>query len=82
MNCEERNQVYDGFTMVDVTAKRIIRQANNVKKRIKEEGGISVEDVNDVMDEIIEIAEDMEHRKQTYFTWLDEIKKNEERVCD
>ena len=75
MTQEERNKVYEGFTMVDVMAKNIIREAEGLAKHVKDGGGVSRTVFYDAMNKIIKYATDMEHRKQAYFTWLDEMKK-------
>ena len=77
MTREERNKVYEGFTMVDVMAKNIIRAAEGLRNYHKEHGIIPRAVFYDTMEKIIKYATDMEHRKQTYFTWLEKMKEEE-----
>jgi hypothetical protein len=78
MTKEERNRVYEGFTMVDVMAKNIINTAEGLRNYHKEHGIIPRIVFYVAINKVIKYATDMEHRKQTYFTWLEELKKEEE----
>lgn len=78
MNQEERNKVYEGFMMVDAMAKNIIREAENLLNYAKKHRILPRKVFSHAIEKIVKAAKDMEHRKKTYFTWLDEMKKGEE----
>ena len=77
MTQEERNKVYEGFTMIDVMAKNIIREAEGLLDYAKEHGIVPHTLYDPSLQTIIKTAKDMEHRKETYFTWLNEMKKED-----
>jgi len=77
MTQEERNKVYEGFTMVDVMAKNIIREAEDLISYTQEHGIAPRAVYYPSLQKIIKTAKDMEHRKQTYFTWLEEMKEED-----
>lgn len=80
MNQEERNKVYEGFTMIDVMAKNIIREAEGL---VKYQAGFKIltqKVFHESMNKIIKTAKAMEHRKQTYFTWLERMKDDNPKI--